>query len=235
MARGTFITFEGVEGAGKSTQIARIAAWLTAQGRAVLVSRDPGGTAIGSEIRRILLDPANAGLVDRTELLLYAADRAQHVEEKLRPALAACRHPVLGHSTVSAGTITGGSKINIVPDLCEAAVDIRTVPDPRCAQVLDSLAAQLGQRVPGIEITLSHSLPLNTPREHPLISHLESLGAKCVGAPWFCDAAIFARDGVPAIAMGPGSIDQAHTKDEWIEVAELKRGAEMFGRFLAGL
>ncbi|MBC7545706.1 MAG: dTMP kinase [Candidatus Sericytochromatia bacterium] len=87
-APGTFITFEGVEGAGKTTQIARLADWLERQGRKVVVSRDPGGTAIGTKIRGILLDPENANLCDRSELMLYAADRAQHVVEKIQPALA---------------------------------------------------------------------------------------------------------------------------------------------------
>jgi acetylornithine deacetylase/succinyl-diaminopimelate desuccinylase-like protein len=162
-------------------------------------------------------------------------DALQWVRAELRPTLAACTHPVLGPSTVSIGTIDGGSKINIVPDLCEAAVDIRTVPGADCAAVLAGVAAQLGQRVPGLEVTLTQSPPLDTPREHPVIGVLESLGARCVGAPWFCDAAVFARQGVAAVAMGPGSIDQAHTKDEWIAIAELERGAEFFGRFLAAL
>ena len=87
-SRGFFITFEGVEGSGKTTQITRLADWLREQGRTVLVSRDPGGTEIGTKIRGILLDPDNVGICDRTELLLYEADRAQHVVEKIEPALA---------------------------------------------------------------------------------------------------------------------------------------------------
>jgi acetylornithine deacetylase/succinyl-diaminopimelate desuccinylase-like protein len=190
-----------------------------------------------------------------THLLLRAHGRAVHaarlelgenaiekmmsalewVRAELRPALAGCTHPVLGRSTVSIGTIEGGSKINIVPDLCEAAVDIRTVPGVESAGVIAGIAAQLQQRVPGLEVTLVQAPPLDTPRAHPVIGRLESFGARCVGAPWFCDAAVFARHGVPAVAMGPGSIDQAHTKDEWIAVAELERGAEFFGRFLDGL
>jgi acetylornithine deacetylase/succinyl-diaminopimelate desuccinylase-like protein len=67
---------------------------------------------------------------------------------------------------------------------------------------------------------------------HPVIRLLESVGARCVGAPWFCDSAVFARDGTPAIAMGPGFIAQAHTKDEWIEQANLDSGTEMFQRFV---
>lgn len=82
-----FITFEGGEGCGKSTQIVALAARLTSRGMPVLATREPGGCAIADAIRRILLDPANAALVPRAELLLYAAARAQHVDEIIRPAL----------------------------------------------------------------------------------------------------------------------------------------------------
>lgn len=84
---GLFVAFEGGEGVGKSTQIARAAAWLREQGRAVVHTREPGGTDLGSEVRRLLLAP-EARLTARAEALLYAADRAQHVETVIRPALA---------------------------------------------------------------------------------------------------------------------------------------------------
>lgn len=82
------ITCEGIEGSGKSTQILLLAAHLRRQGREVVVTREPGGCPIADDIRRILLDPANQQLCPTAELLLYAAARAQHVEEVIRPALA---------------------------------------------------------------------------------------------------------------------------------------------------
>lgn len=83
-----FITFEGIDGAGKSTQIARIGAILKSQGYAVLTTHEPGGTAIGDQLRNLLLNPANEQLAKRAEALLYAASRAQLIAEVVRPALA---------------------------------------------------------------------------------------------------------------------------------------------------
>jgi dTMP kinase len=84
-----FITFEGIEGSGKTTQLALLAERLRRRGLRVLTTREPGGCPIADAIRRILLDPANHGMVPRAELLLYAAARAQHVAEVIRPALTA--------------------------------------------------------------------------------------------------------------------------------------------------
>lgn len=87
MDRGSLIAFEGVEGAGKTTQIERLAEALRSRGHAVLVTREPGGTALGTEIRRLVLDVREPPPVPMTELLLYLADRAQHLGEKVVPAL----------------------------------------------------------------------------------------------------------------------------------------------------
>jgi dTMP kinase len=84
---GAFIAFEGGEGAGKSTQTRRLQEWLTEEGLVARTTREPGGTPLGAKIRSIVLDPASAGLSPRSEALLYAADRAQHVHDVLRPAL----------------------------------------------------------------------------------------------------------------------------------------------------
>jgi len=88
-ADGVFITFEGVEGCGKSTQARLFAERLTAAGVVVRTLREPGGTQVGEAIREILLDPANVLLDPRAELLLYEASRAQLVAEVIKPALAA--------------------------------------------------------------------------------------------------------------------------------------------------
>ena len=90
--RGCFITFEGVEGCGKSTQMEHLRAWMEEAGFPVLATREPGGTNIGEEIRRLLLAPRDEILDAATELLLYEAARAQHVSEVIRPALEAGAH-----------------------------------------------------------------------------------------------------------------------------------------------
>ena len=88
MEQGWFISLEGVDGSGKSTQIQTTAAWLQEQGYAVVVTREPGGTAAAEKIRKLVLDAA-LPLRPRAELLLYLAARAQHVAEVIKPALAA--------------------------------------------------------------------------------------------------------------------------------------------------
>jgi dTMP kinase len=87
--RGAFITFEGGEGSGKSTQIARLAKRLTAAGLTVRVLREPGGTRVGEGVRALLLDPEHTDLDPTAELLLYEASRAQLVADVIQPALAA--------------------------------------------------------------------------------------------------------------------------------------------------
>ena len=83
-----FITLEGPEGAGKSTQMLALAEYLRAAGKSVIETREPGGTSLGEAIRHILLDPAQTTLASDAELLLLFAARAQHLAELIRPALA---------------------------------------------------------------------------------------------------------------------------------------------------
>jgi dTMP kinase len=86
-AQGVLVVLEGAEGAGKSTQLRLLAEWLALRGRDAIAVREPGGTIVGDEIRRILLDP-EADIVPRSEALLFMASRAQLVEREIRPALA---------------------------------------------------------------------------------------------------------------------------------------------------
>ncbi|CAB4688165.1 MAG: dTMP kinase [Actinobacteria bacterium] len=84
---GVFVCFEGGEGSGKSTQSRLLREWLEADGYAVVLTFEPGDTPVGQELRRIVLSPETGALSDRTEVLLYAADKAEHVDTLVRPAL----------------------------------------------------------------------------------------------------------------------------------------------------
>jgi dTMP kinase len=108
--RPPFVVFEGGEGSGKSTQIARLAAWLRGRGVAVTVARDPGSTRVGQAVRTVLLDPGSQPMDGRTELLLYAAARAQLVRETLEPALAAGRVVLLDRYEDSTWAYQGGGR-----------------------------------------------------------------------------------------------------------------------------
>lgn len=87
MKRGLFISFEGGDGSGKSTQIRKLCDYLSENGYDYVLSREPGGTSIGEQIRKIILDPDNTEMDYLTEAYLYAASRAQHVSQVIRPAL----------------------------------------------------------------------------------------------------------------------------------------------------
>lgn len=116
--KGFFITFEGVEGCGKSTQVRRLQQRLEAGGREVVVTREPGGTTVSEAIRGILLDCAHDGMQPMTELLLYAAARAQHVAELIAPALEAGK-VVLCDRFADSTTAYQGAGRGVAPDAVE--------------------------------------------------------------------------------------------------------------------
>jgi len=144
--------------------------------------------------------------------------------------------PVLGHPTFSIGTIRGGTKFNIVPDHAEAVIDLRLLPSQWKNGEARDLFEIMRQACPELQVEqIMGSEALDTDPDHPLIAQLTAAGGRLAGAAWFCDAAIFSAQGVPAVAVGPGSIAQAHTEDEFIEVADLEHGVEFFKRFLHSL
>ena len=108
--RGKFITFEGLDGCGKSTQAEKLAAVLREQGFQVLVTREPGGTATGEKIRHLLLDTSTAGLSPFAELALMFASRAQHIEEVIQPALAQGQVVLCDRFTDSTEAYQGGGR-----------------------------------------------------------------------------------------------------------------------------
>ncbi len=110
MARGLFITLEGIEGVGKTTAVATVSAWLREQGHAVVETREPGGTAIGEQIRGLLLARESAGMAIVTELLLMFAARAQHLAERIEPALAEGQVVVCDRFTDATYAYQGGGR-----------------------------------------------------------------------------------------------------------------------------
>lgn len=110
MPRGLFITLEGLDGSGKTTQIKRLAAWMQKRGIETVVTRQPGGTATGDRIRALLLDSGSTPLAPMTEMALMFADRAQAIAEVIEPALAAGRVVLCDRFTDSTEAYQGGGR-----------------------------------------------------------------------------------------------------------------------------
>ena len=110
MSQGFFLTFEGLDGSGKTTQLRKLATWLEARGETPLVTRQPGGTRIGDRIRTLLLDSKTDGLSPLAEVGLMFADRAQTIQEIIAPALAAGRIVLCDRFTDSTEAYQGGGR-----------------------------------------------------------------------------------------------------------------------------
>ena len=183
---------------------------------------------------------AHSSMPERGENAILKLTRSlDRLENELSTRLAAFTHPQLGHSTLNIGVIRGGSRPNIVPDLAEAELDMRLTPSLSAAggglKLLQDTITAL--KLP-IEIFHPHeNPPMETSPEHPMLKRLQDAGpgTKLAGAPWFSDAAHLSNAGLPAICIGPGSIDQAHRADEFIEIQALEQGAEFFSRFIQRL
>ncbi|MDB4720484.1 M20 family metallopeptidase [Verrucomicrobiales bacterium] len=144
---------------------------------------------------------------------------------------------LLGYPTINIGVISGGTRTNIVSEECTIEIDFRLTPQLGGEDALKLFKKFLSNHKFN-EIKIDIKLrcePLNTPVDNPFIKGLSNLSndPKLVGAPWFCDAAVLsAEGGIPAVAAGPGHIDQAHTADEWIKETDLAAGALFYKEFL---
>src|ERR1017187_7733007 len=110
MPRGLFITLEGLDGSGKTTQIKRLAAWMQRRNLVPVVTRQPGGTTTGDRIRELLLDSRSGGLAPLAEMALMFADRAQAIAEVIEPALAAGKIVLCDRFTDSTEAYQGGGR-----------------------------------------------------------------------------------------------------------------------------
>ena len=121
MSRGCFITLEGIEGVGKSSAVACVVDWLSAQGRTVMSTREPGGTALGEQLRQLLLARDGVPIAPLAELLLMFAGRAQHLAERIRPALARGESVVCDRFTDATFAYQGGGRGLPTADIAAAA------------------------------------------------------------------------------------------------------------------
>jgi acetylornithine deacetylase/succinyl-diaminopimelate desuccinylase-like protein len=150
------------------------------------------------------------------------------------------RHPLLGCATVSVGSIKGGSQPNIVPALCEASVDRRTLPGetwPSVRGELQKLFRQHRLRAHISDEKPCLCLPMETDAELPMVRQfMQAAGqAKPEGVHYFCDASVLARAGIPSIVFGPGDLAQAHTADEWIGLKSLNEATARLLKFFRRL
>ncbi|MBI5382109.1 MAG: M20/M25/M40 family metallo-hydrolase [Opitutae bacterium] len=149
--------------------------------------------------------------------------------EKLAPNFATHRHPILGTASLNVGLITGGNELNVVPARCRVGLDIRTHPLFDNASALASVAAA----APFAKVQVHRAgPPFVVERRNVWLRKLSEHANGFAAAPWFSDANVLNNHGIPSVAFGPGSISQAHTADEFIEIAQLKTGARTLEAFL---
>ena len=179
---------------------------------------------------------AHGARPERGDNAVYRAlPLVQALKDELAPWLAAQRHPVLGGCSLNLGILHGGGELNLVPALCRIGLDIRVHPGCSAAEVRRRIKALVARHAPRAQVSLHREGPaFVTEKTEPWARRLRSAGRGWAAADWFCDANIFAAHGTPAVAFGPGSIRQAHTKDEYIEERELRAGTAAFGAFMRG-
>jgi acetylornithine deacetylase/succinyl-diaminopimelate desuccinylase-like protein len=172
---------------------------------------------------------------ERGRNAIYAMRRVLAIiEEKMIPELATRVHPKLGATTANVGTIRGGSKVNIVPDTCRIELDCRIVPGVEPEHLRTLIEAVLRDAVPDVCVRIQRqATPLDTDEALPWVKKLGAVSRGFTTAPWYSDAAVLAHAGCPAVCVGPGSIAQAHTKDEFITVRDLEDGTDFFRRWIA--
>jgi acetylornithine deacetylase len=172
--------------------------------------------------------------------ILQMVDVIEWLRERLEPAIAVRHHPRLTPPTMTIGTITGGTGVNIVPDRCMIEIDRRTLPteDPRAILAeYDAVLADLMRTRPGIKATREEPYlverGLDGPADGPLVRAIQdAIRAECgdaidvtpTGVPYGTDASlVWGRTGTPTVVLGPGDIAQAHTADEWVDLREVQR------------
>lgn len=180
---------------------------------------------------------AHSSMPERgSNAILTLARAIARLEQSLVPKLAGFSHPVLGVSTMNVGTFHGGTRANIVPDRAEAQLDIRVTPAlAENGGALALLQSTIAEHALPVSLLYAHeNPPMETSCDNPYLQLLRQSreGTATVGAPWFSDAAHLSSGGIPSVCIGPGSIAQAHTADEFLCVDDLNAGVAQFSRFL---
>lgn len=162
--------------------------------------------------------------------ILKLQEAFQQIREGLDQEFSSYSHPILGKTSWNLGLFSGGTRPNVVADKAQLTLDIRTIPELWEKGGANTLLASL---ISELDVNLSFSEenpPMEVAENNEWITAIQNAHptAKCVGAPWFSDAAHLNAGGISAICLGPGSISQAHTKDEFITIKDYEDGVTFF-------
>lgn len=154
----------------------------------------------------------------------------------LQSKLDETRHPLLGPTTVECTMMNGGFKSNIIPDQARLTLNFRLIPEHKDPEVsrkwFEDMIASLSSKDPEFKAELTRhgaSEPLNVPLDSRIVATLRDiLGTRIVGAPYYTEAVNYTKAGIPTVICGPGSIDQAHTPDEYVSLEQLELGLSTF-------
>lgn len=163
----------------------------------------------------------------------------QLIQNEIEPELRQKYHPLCGRPTISIGKITGGSQVNIVPDKCEIEVDRRIIPgeDPETvfSRFKENLASYISKKQVNLKVDeMLLTWPFETDENDPVVMYSKRSAEKCLlspvlmGVPFGSDASKLQRAGIPSVVFGPGSIDQAHSSNEWVDIDQVVKASEFY-------
>ena len=227
--------------------------------RAVIESGIRADAAIVTEPTQLAIMPAHRGFTwvtvtcrgraahgSRYDLGIDAILHASHImtaiDDFQRNQLALRTHPLLGHASLHAGTISGGLGWSTYPDSCRLEIERRTLPGERGAQVVDEIVAvcdRVRQRVPALDVTVEHvfsQLPSDVSVDAPICAALSNAMRErgepvhIAGMSAWTDAALLNAAGIPAICFGPGDMTLAHANAEWAELGEVDRACDVLAQ-----
>ena len=179
-----------------------------------------------------------------TNAIVHMAEVIRAIDQDTQ-SLNSQSHPLLGSPTCNIGIIHGGTQINIVPDLCTIEIDRRLLPDEKADDVLAHYAAlldNLSSEMPALSYTMEPPMilapPMETPTDIPLVQHAAEvllemgLDPEPIGVPFSCNASALSQHGVPCVVFGPGSIDQAHTPEEFVECSQVEQAVNFYRQMM---